>query len=52
MLPGIKNDLKVLRDSLLKIINMELIDGNFDKEEYEDAKKSFYYRHIKLDLNE
>lgn len=47
----IKNDLKVLRDSLLKIINMELADGNFDKEEYNDAKKSFYYRHVKFDVN-
>jgi len=34
MLPGIKN---------------ELSKGNFDAEEYEVAKKSFYYRHIKFE---
>ncbi|HBE80618.1 MAG TPA: hypothetical protein DDW65_22960 [Firmicutes bacterium] len=42
----IKNDLSILRESLMKIIRNELENVNFDVKEYEEAKKSFYYRHI------
>lgn len=42
----IKNDLKQLKDELTKIISDELTAGNFDMEEYTEARKSFYYRHI------
>ena len=42
----IKKDLELLKNSLLKIIPSELDAGNFDKEEFEQASKSFYYRHI------
>ncbi|MCR4437417.1 MAG: DUF86 domain-containing protein [Eubacteriales bacterium] len=45
----IKNDLKQLKDKLMKIISFELTIGNFDMEEYTAARKSFYYRHINFD---
>lgn len=42
----IKNNMVPLRDSLTNIVTKELDKGNFDIEEYSEAKKSFYYRHI------
>jgi Uncharacterized conserved protein len=42
----IKNDLPILRESLIKIVRNELEKVNFDVNEYEEAKRSFYYRHI------
>lgn len=45
----IKNDLRPLKSTIMNVVGMELSKGNFDKEEYEVAKKSFYYRHIKFE---
>ena len=45
----IKNDLTSLKNELMNIIAIELDNGNFDSEEYKDAKKSFYYRHINFE---
>lgn len=45
----IKNNLPILRKSLMKIIRNELENVNFDVNEYEEAKKSFYYRHISFE---
>ena len=45
----IKNNLKPLNNILANIINNELSKDNFDPEEYEAAKKSLYYRHIKFE---
>jgi len=45
----IKNDLKPLNHILLNILKNELSKGNFDPEEYEAAKRSFYYQHIKFE---
>lgn len=45
----IKNNLAILKNKLMKIITIELGNGNFDSEEYRDAKKSFYYRHINFE---
>lgn len=42
----IKNDLISLRNSLMNIVTKEIEKGNFDIEEYNAAKESFYYRHI------
>jgi len=42
----IKNDLTPIKGKLIDIITAELAKGNFDIEEYEEAKKSFYYRHV------
>lgn len=42
----IHEDLIILKKDLIKIIANELKKGNFDIEEYIEAKKSFYYRHI------
>ena len=42
----IKNNLVSLRDSLINIISIELMKGNFSIEEYNEAKKSLFYRHI------
>jgi len=42
----IKDNLTQLKKSLVKIISVELEKGNFDMEEYCQAEKSFYYRHI------
>ena len=45
----IKNDLILLKGKLIKIVTIELGKGNFDEEEYEVAKQSFYYRHIRFE---
>ena len=45
----ITNDIKPLRGTIMNMVGIELYKGNFDAEEYEVAKKSFYYRHIKFD---
>ncbi|AFQ45290.1 HepT-like ribonuclease domain-containing protein [Desulfosporosinus meridiei] len=45
----VTNDLKMLRGTIMNIVGIELDKGSFDTEEYEAAKKSFYYRHIKFD---
>jgi uncharacterized protein with HEPN domain len=45
----ITNDIKMLRGTIMNIVRIELDKGIFDTEEYEAAKKSFYYRHIKFD---
>jgi len=45
----ITNDIKMLRGTIMNIVGIELDKGIFDTEEYEVAKKSFYYRHIKFD---
>jgi hypothetical protein len=42
----IKNNLVSLRDSLINIISIELMKGNFSIKEYNEAKKSLFYRHI------
>jgi len=42
----IKNNLAPLRHNLMDIVANELEKGNFDIEEYGEAQKSFYYRHI------
>ena len=43
MLPQVKNDLLYLLNILESI---ELKDRNFDEKEFQEARKSFYYRHI------
>ncbi|MDR3541115.1 MAG: DUF86 domain-containing protein [Desulfosporosinus sp.] len=45
----IKNDLILLKGKLMNIVTIELGKGNFDEEEYEVAKQSFYYRHIRFE---
>ena len=45
----IKTDLKPPKSTIMNVVGMELGKGNFDAEEYEVAKKSFYYRHIKFE---
>jgi len=45
----ITNDIKMLRGTIMNIVGIEMDKGIFDAEEYEAAKKSFYYRHIKFD---
>lgn len=45
----ITNDIKMLRGTIMNIVGIEMDKGIFDTEEYEAAKKSFYYRHIKFD---
>jgi Uncharacterized conserved protein len=45
----IRNDLKPLNHILINIVKNELAKGNFDPEEYEAAKQSLYYRHIKFE---
>jgi uncharacterized protein with HEPN domain len=42
----IRNDLLPLKSSLIKIVASQLNNGNFDNEEYEEARNSFYYRHV------
>lgn len=46
MLSDIRNDLPPLKEQIINIIALELDDGNFDKQEFEIAKESSYYRHI------
>lgn len=48
----IKNDLLKLKSKLMEVVALELSKGNFDKEEYEVAKRSFYYRHINFEYSE
>lgn len=45
----IKNELPVLKDNINTIISIELKNRNFDVMEYNEAKKSFYYRHISFE---
>lgn len=45
----VKNDLGPLKEKLFSAISTELEKGNFDREEFEIAKKSFYYRHISFE---
>jgi len=45
----IKNNLKPLKSTIMNVVGIELSKGTFDAEEYEVAKKSFYYRHIKFE---
>jgi uncharacterized protein with HEPN domain len=42
----IRNNLLSLRDSLMDIVTCELNKGNFYTEELNEAKNSFYYRHV------
>jgi hypothetical protein len=42
----ISNDLISLKNSLIKIVASQLNNGNFDSEEYNEARKSYYYRHV------
>ena len=42
----ISNDLISLKNSLIKIVSSQLNNGNFDSEEYNEARKSYYYRHV------
>ena len=42
----IHNELPKLKIEFENIIRLELLDGHFDKTEYELAKKSEYYSHI------
>ena len=44
----INNDLPPLKTTIIKIIRDELSNGIFSSEEFELAKKSEYYRHIKF----
>lgn len=44
----IKNDLTQVKNKLMNIIVVELGKGNFDIEEYEKARTSFYYRHVEF----
>ena len=48
MLPSeiITNDLKVLRDEIVKIINEKTRQNIFDVEEINICKNSVYYSHI------
>lgn len=48
----IKNDLLKLKRKLMEVVALELSKGNLDKEEYEVAKRSFYYRHINFEYSE
>ena len=48
----IKNDLLKLKMKLMEVVALELSKGNLDKEEYEVAKRSFYYRHINFEYYE
>lgn len=45
----IKNNLQPLKSMILNVVKIELNKSNFDAEEFEVAKKSFYYRHIKFE---
>jgi len=45
----ITNNIKPLRGTIMNMVGLELDKGNFEAEEYEVAKNSFYYRHIKFD---
>ncbi len=45
----ITNDLIPLNSTIMNVVGVELSKGNFDAEEYEVAKTSFYYRHIKFE---
>ena len=45
----ITNDIKTIRGTIMNVVGIELYKGNFDVEEYEVAKKSFFYRHIKFE---
>jgi uncharacterized protein with HEPN domain len=42
----IKNDLPPLKEKIIKIVSAELENRNFDEKEFQEARKSFYYRHI------
>ena len=42
----LSNDLRPLEEQTIDIVTIELDNGNFDKQEFEIAKKSDYYRHI------
>ncbi len=44
----IKNDLDPFKTKLMGIVQIELSKGNFDSEEFEVAKQSLYYRHIRF----
>jgi len=44
----IKYNLVLLKDSLIHIVRSELKKGNFDIEEYNEAKKSSFYKHIQF----
>lgn len=45
----IKNDLVSLKKKIFKIISEEIMNNNFNEQEIELAKGSFYYRHIPFD---
>jgi uncharacterized protein with HEPN domain len=42
----LQNELPILKNQLEQIVQIELSDDNFEKEEYELAKSSEYYTHI------
>jgi len=45
----IKNELKPLKERIFCIIAEELENKNFDENEFQLARESFYYRHIPFD---
>lgn len=42
----LQNELPTLKRQLEQIIRVEMLDGNFDREEYKLAQNSEYYTHI------
>lgn len=42
----LQNELPTLKLQLEKVVQSEMLDGNFDREEYELAQASEYYTHI------
>ncbi len=42
----LQNELPALKGQLELIVRLEMLDGNFDREEYELAQTSEYYTHI------
>jgi uncharacterized protein with HEPN domain len=46
----ISEELDILHESIIKIINDELLTGNFAKDELLAAKESSFYRHIDFNL--
>lgn len=42
----LQNELPILKRQLEQIVRLEMLEGNFDKEEYNLAQTSEYYTHI------
>ncbi len=45
----IKNDLGVLKKNISGIVSAEIKSKNFDEQEFREAQKSFYYRHVSFE---